>query len=98
MPYPAGGGTDVLARAFALASVKHLPQSLIVTNKPGARGASGAMGWGDVINNKPEGYKVAVLATDLMPQPNMGLSKITHEDFIPIAASAASITTRRPSR
>ncbi len=94
VPYPAGGGTDVLAPAFALASVKHLPQSLIVTNKPGA---SGAIGWADVINNKPEGYKVAVLATDLMTQPNMGLTKITHEDFIPIARlnyDPAAITVR----
>lgn len=94
VPYPAGGGTDVLARAFALASVKHLPQSLIVTNKPGA---SGAIGWADVINNKPEGYKVAVLATDLMTQPNMGLTKITYEDFVPIARlnyDPAAITVR----
>jgi tripartite-type tricarboxylate transporter receptor subunit TctC len=82
VPYPAGGGTDVLARAFALAGAKHLPQSLIVVNKPGA---SGAIGWADVINNKPDGYKVVLLATDLMTQPNMGLTKITYEDFIPIA-------------
>jgi tripartite-type tricarboxylate transporter receptor subunit TctC len=94
VPYPAGGGTDVLARAFALASVKHLPQSLIVINKPGA---SGAIGWADVINGKPDGYKVAVLATDLMTQPNMGLTKITYEDFIPIARlnyDPAAITVR----
>ncbi|MDP3795570.1 MAG: tripartite tricarboxylate transporter substrate binding protein [Polaromonas sp.] len=94
VPYPAGGGTDVLARAFALASVKHLPQSLIVMNKPGA---SGAIGWADVINNKPDGYKVALLATDLMTQPNMGLTKITYEDFIPIARlnyDPAAITVR----
>lgn len=94
VPYPAGGGTDVLGRAFALASVKHLPQSLIVVNKPGA---SGAIGWSDVINGKPDGYKVALLATDLMTQPNMGLTKITYEDFIPIARlnyDPAAITVR----
>lgn len=94
VPYPAGGGTDVLGRAFALASVKHLPQNLIVVNKPGA---SGAIGWADVINGKPEGYKVALLATDLMTQPNMGLTKITYEDFIPIARlnyDPAAITVR----
>ena len=45
VPYPAGGGTDVLGRAFAQAAVKHLPQNLIVLNKPGA---SGAIGWADV--------------------------------------------------
>ncbi|SFC78794.1 Tripartite-type tricarboxylate transporter, receptor component TctC [Polaromonas sp. OV174] len=94
VPYPAGGGTDVLGRAFALASAKHLPQSLIVVNKPGA---SGAIGWSDVINGKQDGYKVALLATDLMTQPNMGLTKITYEDFIPIARlnyDPAAITVR----
>ncbi|MFC5521342.1 tripartite tricarboxylate transporter substrate binding protein [Polaromonas jejuensis] len=94
VPYPAGGGTDVLGRAFAQAATKHLPQNLIVINKPGA---SGAIGWADVINSKPEGYKVALLATDLMTQPNMGLTKITYEDFIPIARlnyDPAAITVR----
>jgi tripartite-type tricarboxylate transporter receptor subunit TctC len=94
VPYPAGGGTDVLGRAFAVAATKHLPQNLIVVNKPGA---SGAIGWADVINNKPDGYKVALLATDLMTQPNMGLTKITHEDFLPIARlnyDPAAITVR----
>jgi tripartite-type tricarboxylate transporter receptor subunit TctC len=94
VPYPAGGGTDVLGRAFALASVKHLPQSLIVVNKPGA---SGAIGWADTINSKPDGYKIVLLATDLMTQPNMGLTKITYEDFTPIARlnyDPAAITVR----
>ena len=94
VPYPAGGGTDVLARAFALAAVKHLPQPLVVVNKPGA---AGMIGLADVLNGKEPGYKVGVLATDLMTQPNMGLTKITHEDFTPIARlnyDPAAITVR----
>jgi len=94
VPYPGGGGTDVLARAFAEAARKHLPQTMIVMNRPGA---SGAIGWADVLNGKPDGYKVALLATDLMAQPNMGLTKITYEDFTPIARlnyDPAAITVR----
>lgn len=94
VPYPAGGGTDVLARAFALAATKHLPQPMIVTNKPGA---AGAIGWAEVLNGREPGYKVAVLATDLMTQPNMGLTKITYEDFTPIARlnyDPAALTVR----
>ena len=67
---------------------------MIVMNKPGA---SGAIGWADVINGKPDGYKVALLATDLMTQPNMGFTKITYEDFTPIARlnyDPAAITVR----
>jgi tripartite-type tricarboxylate transporter receptor subunit TctC len=94
VPYPAGGGTDVLGRAFALAALKHLPQPLIVINKPGA---AGAIGWADTLNGKEPGYKVALLATDLMTQPNMGLTKITYQDFTPIARlnyDPAAITVR----
>ncbi|GAB3759692.1 tripartite tricarboxylate transporter substrate binding protein [Ramlibacter monticola] len=94
VPYPAGGGTDVLGRAFAVAAVKHLPQPLIVMNKPGA---AGAIGWADVLNGKEPGYKVALLATDLMTQPNMGLTRITYQDFTPIARlnyDPAAITVR----
>jgi tripartite-type tricarboxylate transporter receptor subunit TctC len=94
VPYPAGGGTDVLGRAFAQAAVKHLPQSIIVMNKPGA---SGAIGWADITDGKPDGYKMVLLATDLMTQPNMGFIKITYEDFIPIARlnyDPAAITVR----
>jgi len=94
VPYPAGGGTDVLGRAFALAATRHLPQPLIVMNKPGA---AGAIGWADVLNGKEPGYKVALLATDLMTQPNMGLTKITYQDFTPIARlnyDPAAITVR----
>ena len=94
VPYPAGGGTDVLGRAFAVAAVKHLPQPLIVMNKPGA---AGAIGWADVLNGKEPGYKVALLATDLMTQPNMGLTKITYQDFTPIARlnyDPAALTVR----
>lgn len=97
VPYPAGGGTDVLARAFAVAAVKHLPQPFIVVNKPGA---AGAIGWAEVLNGREPGYKVAVLATDLMTQPNMGLTKITYEDFTPIARlnyDPAAITVRADS-
>src|SRR4029453_10407421 len=82
VPYPAGGGTAGAGRAFARAAAKPLPQNIIVMNKPGA---SGAIGWADVINGKPDGYKMVLLATDLMAQPNMGFTKITYEDFTPIA-------------
>ena len=47
--------------------------------------SAGAIGWTDVLNGMEPGYKVALLATDLMTQPNMGLTKITYQDFTPIA-------------
>ncbi|RYZ00267.1 MAG: tripartite tricarboxylate transporter substrate binding protein, partial [Comamonadaceae bacterium] len=41
VPYQPGGGTDGLARAFADASRKHISQSIVVVNRPGAGGAIG---------------------------------------------------------
>ena len=39
VPWAAGGGTDAMARSFAEAAKKHMPQPFVVTNKPGATGA-----------------------------------------------------------
>jgi tripartite-type tricarboxylate transporter receptor subunit TctC len=97
VPYPPGGGTDMLGRAFAEASRTHVGQPLIVINRAGA---SGAIGWADVVNGKPDGYKMVLLATDLMTQPNMGYTKITYEDFTPIARlnyDPAALTVRADS-
>ena len=53
VPYGAGGSTDLLARAMAQVSAKHLPQPLVVVNKPGGAGAPGRL---DVMKSKPDGY------------------------------------------
>ena len=90
----AGGGTDVVARAFAEAARKHLPQSMIVVNKPGA---SSAIGFADVANAKPDGYKVGVMSVNLVILPALGLMKVNADDFVPVARlnfDPAAITVR----
>ena len=94
VPASAGGGTDVLARAFAEAAKKHLPQPMVVNNKPGA---SGAIGMGEMINAKPDGYKLCMVIVEITILPHLGLTKYTWEDFQPIArlnADPAAITVR----
>jgi tripartite-type tricarboxylate transporter receptor subunit TctC len=94
VPASAGGGTDVLTRTFAEAAKKHLPQPMVVNNKPGA---SGAIGMGEMINAKPDGYKLAMVIVEITILPHLGLSKNTWEDFQPIArlnADPAAITVR----
>jgi tripartite-type tricarboxylate transporter receptor subunit TctC len=39
VPSSAGGGTDIVARAFADVARKYFPQPIIVLNRPGASGA-----------------------------------------------------------
>jgi tripartite-type tricarboxylate transporter receptor subunit TctC len=94
VPFQPGGGTDALARGFAEALEKHMPQSVVVVNKPGA---SGAVGWQYVVNSKPDGYRLAVVTVELTTIPNLGLAKFTYEDLTPIArlnADHAAITVR----
>lgn len=94
VPAGAGGGTDVLARAFAEAAKKHLPQPITVNNRPGA---SGMIGHGEMINAKPDGYKLAVVFAEIVIVPHLGLTKLSYEDFIPIArlnADPAAITVK----
>ena len=55
VPYPAGGGTDVLARTVAEAMRTALGQQIIVDNRPGASTNIGAQ---IVATAKPDGYTV----------------------------------------
>ena len=82
VPFNAGGGTDALARAFADNARKHLAQSFVVNNKPGA---SGVIGWSDVVNSKPDGYKLALMTVELTILPHLGLAKFGADEFAPIA-------------
>ncbi|SCK47845.1 Tripartite-type tricarboxylate transporter, receptor component TctC [Variovorax sp. HW608] len=94
VPYQPGGGTDGLARTFADASRKHMSQSMVVVNRAGA---GGAIGWTEVINAKPDGYKLAVLTVELLTLPHLGLAKFNYDDFQPIAqlnADPAAITVK----
>lgn len=94
VPFQPGGGTDGVARAFSEAARKHMSQSVVVLNKPGA---SGAIGWTDMINAKPDGYKLAVVTVELVTLKPMGLAKFSYDDVQPIIqfnADPAAITVR----
>jgi tripartite-type tricarboxylate transporter receptor subunit TctC len=55
VPYPAGGGTDVIARTLAEAMRQTLGQQIVVDNRPGASTNIGAE---LVARAKPDGYTV----------------------------------------
>ena len=67
VPWAAGGGTDLSLRALASAAEKHLGQSIVIENKPGA---GGTLGPADMAANaKPDGYTLAQLPTTVFRIP-----------------------------
>jgi tripartite-type tricarboxylate transporter receptor subunit TctC len=67
-PWPAGGSTDAVIRAFAESAGKILGQQVIVDNKPGAGGTFGA---NELVNAKPDGYTLSQLPHGVFRLPHM---------------------------
>jgi hypothetical protein len=88
VPYPAGGGSDVVARALTEAMGQALGQPLVINNKPGAATNIGAE---YVAHAKPDGYTVltgdtATLAAN--PALYTKLSYSAEKDLAPIGLLA----------
>ena len=57
VPYPAGGGTDVVARIVAKYLSERLKQTIIVENRGGANGQVGLQA---LKQSPPDGYTMAM--------------------------------------
>ncbi len=66
-PWPTGGSSDAVMRAFAESAGRALGGTVIVENKPGAGGTLGAAA---MVNAKPDGY--------LLTQLPLGIYRIPH--------------------
>ena len=60
VPYKAGGGTDAYARAIAAAAADRIPVPVVVVNKPGASGMTGAIA---AASAKPDGNTIMLHST-----------------------------------
>ena len=84
VPYPPGGGTDVVARLVAEPLSQELGQTVFIDNKGGA---NGIIGCNFVANAAPDGYTFLVAAGNTHVFATLLNDKISYDpvkDFQPI--------------
>jgi tripartite-type tricarboxylate transporter receptor subunit TctC len=91
VPFPAGGITDVIGRAFAQRLSEALGQQAVVENRPG--GASGQIGTELVARAAPDGHTLLVTADASFVTAPHTYSKLPYDplvDLVPITALGVS--------
>jgi tripartite-type tricarboxylate transporter receptor subunit TctC len=89
VPYPAGGGVDVLTRTLGDVVAKQWGQSVVVENRPGAGGVIASQA---VVTSAPDGYTLIMVASGHATNPLL-YPKIpydTFKDFTAISLLASS--------
>ena len=85
VPFPAGGGTDFIARLTAKHLSESLGQQVYVENRGGANGAIGLQA---LIQSEPDGYTIAATSdTPLVVNPWL-YERLAYQplrDFVPVA-------------
>jgi tripartite-type tricarboxylate transporter receptor subunit TctC len=103
VPFPPGGGTDVIARVLGQQLGLQLGQSFVTVNRPGA---STIVGTESVVRAKPDGYTLLLTSISLAANPSLfkeipfdaqkdlaPISLITNAPTILVANKALPATT-----
>ncbi|GAA4322054.1 tripartite tricarboxylate transporter substrate binding protein [Pigmentiphaga soli] len=87
VPFPAGGGTDALARAVGQRLSSEIGQPVVIDNKPGA---NGIIGTDLVAKSAPDGYTLllTIASHTIAPAIYKKLPYDTDKDFAPISLLA----------
>lgn len=91
VPFPAGGGTDILARVVAQKLSGRLGQQFYVENIAGAGGSNGT---GQAAKADPDGHTVLFAFSSFVVNPSL-FSKISYDpikDFQPVTLAALTTT------
>lgn len=97
VPFPPGGGTDILARVFAQKFTDAIGQTVVVDNRAGAGGTVGAE---LTVRAAPDGYTLCMVSTSYAT--NAALFKLPYDavnDITPIVmiGDAGILLTLHPS-
>ena len=97
VPFPAGGQTDVVARALSLRLAEVFGQSVVVDNRPGA---AGSIGIETAMRAPPDGYTMVMVSGSYAA--NVALYKLTYDpvnDIVPVimVGEIANMVTVNPS-
>src|SRR6266850_2051880 len=87
LPFPPGGGTDILGRIIAERMTANLGQPVVTENRGGAGGNVGAEA---AAKSAPDGYTIVLVAPSLAISPSM-YSKLNYDpvkDFAPVSLVA----------
>ncbi|HTV36071.1 MAG TPA: tripartite tricarboxylate transporter substrate binding protein [Xanthobacteraceae bacterium] len=89
VPYPAGGGNDVIARLVAAKMSTNLGEPIVIENKGGA---GSTIGTRDVARSKPDGYTLLIATSALAINPSLypDAGYDPKADFTPVGLIAAS--------
>jgi tripartite-type tricarboxylate transporter receptor subunit TctC len=75
VPYGVGGGMDLVARLLEKSAPTYLGHPLVIVNKPGA---SGALGWNELVGSNPDGYTIGMTSTEVILHPLYGVTKYNY--------------------
>ena len=98
LPFPPGGGTDILGRLIAERLSTSLGQPVVTENRGGAGGNVGAEA---AAKSAPDGYTIVLVAPSLAISPTL-YSKINYDpvkDFAPVSlvATVPNVMITQPS-
>src|SRR3954468_19910512 len=88
VPFPPGGGNDILARVLAPKMAESLGQPVVIDNRPGA---GGNIGTDLAAKAAPDGYTIVIASNQVTMNPalNAKLPFDIEKDFAPIAQAAS---------
>jgi tripartite-type tricarboxylate transporter receptor subunit TctC len=88
LPFPPGGGTDIIGRLLAQKLSEELGQSVVTENRPGA---GGNIGVEVAAKSPPDGYTIVICTVSLAVSPTLYRGKLNYDplrDLAPIGLVA----------